>query len=73
MYGGYNVPIIKGDKVISMKRGSKGGFGTLQHGSFGDADPKIVKMTGKSSYNVELKYDDVEGMVVVGLVFQQQE
>ena len=47
MYGGYNVPIIKGDKVISMKRGSKGVFGTLQHGSFGNADPKIVKMTGK--------------------------
>ena len=56
MDGGHDVPIIKGDKIISLKRGSERVFGTLQHGSFGDADPETVETAGKTSYDVELRY-----------------
>ena len=68
MDGGHDVRIIDGDKVISSKRGSKKVFGTLQFGSFGDADPKIVEMTGKSSYDVELRFDNVKGRVDLGVL-----
>ena len=65
--GGHDVRIIKGGKVIEKK--SNKVFATLQHGIFGEADPKIVEMTGESRYNVELRHvGKHEDLVDLGVV-----
>ena len=65
--GGHDVRIIKEGKVFEKK--SNKVFATLQHGIFGEADPKIVEMTGESRYNVELRHvGKHEDLVDLGVV-----
>ena len=58
MDGGRDVPVIKGDKVIERNRSKV--LGTLRYGAFGKVDAKILEMTGKSCYDVELRFNHVE-------------
>ena len=65
--GGQDVPIIKGDKVI--QRRNLQAFATLKFGHFGQADPKIVEMTGERNYNLELTHNS--GSVDLGVLFNE--
>ena len=69
MDGGDDVPIIRGDKMIERSQSKV--FATLLYGDFGEVDQKIMEMTGKSSYDVELRYNtDVKesGLVDLGVL-----
>lgn len=66
MDGGHDVPIIKGSKVIERRRSKV--FGTLRYGAFGEVDPKIKEMTGKSSYDVELRNVEKNDLVDLGVL-----
>ena len=51
--GGQDLITIVGEKVtVNAFNEAK-----IKYGSFGEADPKIVQMTGEGKYNVELSYD----------------
>ena len=51
--GGQDLITIDGEKVTF----SSFNQAKLKYGSFGDADSKIVEMTGEGNYNVELSFD----------------
>merc|ERR1719391_1805143 len=51
--GGQDLITIDGEKVTF----SSFNQAKLKYGSFGDADSKIVEMTGERNYNVELSFD----------------
>ena len=65
--GGQDVPIIKGDKVIQRRNFQA--FASLKFGHFGQADPKIVEMTGERNYNLELTHNS--GSVDPGVLFNE--
>ena len=52
--GGLDIIILAEEKLTS--RGS-GHSSKLKYGSFGEADPKIVELTGEKYYNLESTYD----------------
>ena len=52
--GGQDIIILAEEKLTS--RGS-GHSSKLKYGSFGEADPKIVELTGEKYYNLESTYD----------------
>ena len=54
--GGNNVLTITGEKLYSSGTDHKT---KLKYGNFGEADPKIVEMTGEKYYNLESTYDVV--------------
>ena len=52
--GGLDIIILAEEKLTS--RGS-GHSSKLKYGSFGEADPKIVELTGEKYYTLESTYD----------------
>ena len=67
--GGNDIITITGDKLST--NGSSHGA-KLKYGSFGEADPKIVEMTGEKCYNLESKYDVVgKEMADYGVVIDE--
>ena len=51
--GGQDLITIIGEKVMFNAFNEA----KIKFGSFGEADPKIVEMTGERNYNVELSFD----------------
>ena len=67
--GGNDIITITGEKLST--NGSSHGA-KLKYGSFGEADPKIVEMTGEKYYNLESTYDVVgKEMADYGVVIDE--
>ena len=66
--GSYRSIIVQGDTAVMKDHNGASHTLSCKLGQFGEADPKIIKITGQNIYNVELSFQYKADITELGII-----